>query len=523
MKSNHPKGLYVLSLTTVGERFSYYGMRALLSLYIICALFDKDTASQIYGSFTGLVYLTPLLGGYIADRYWGNSRSIITGGFLMAIGHFLLFLSALFVNQSLLSQGGVIDASVNNDTSKILLFAGLAFLVFGNGFFKPAISTMVGDLYEPNDQRKDSAFTIYYMGINLGALIAPLICGIFEGDWSHPNRFMWAFLIASIVMVLSVAMFMYKKKACEREDGRSTTENLHPVHEASEHEITNKEKNISVTKTGLSIVGSFLLVVLFASEATSFNDYISAIVYAVSIVIPILIITDRNLSWKEKSRIGVIYITVAFSIAFWAAYEQAGISLTFLAKEHVDCNLFGWTMPSSWFQSVNPVCVVAFAPVLVLFWGKLAKRGLEPSSVTKQAIGLILLSLGYIVIMFGADDMEASTRISMFWLIALYAIHSLGELALSPIGMSMVNKLSPARFSGLLMGVWFLSSAAANILAGELSTLYPEVGKPAKYIMGFEVSTMNDFFLVFVVMSGLAGILLLCLSPMLKKMMKGIE
>lgn len=520
MKSNHPKGLYVLSLTTVGERFSYYGMRALLSLYIICALFDKDTASQIYGSFTGLVYLTPLLGGYIADRYWGNSRSIITGGFLMAIGHFLLFLSALFVNRSLLSQGGVIDASVNNDTSKILLFAGLAFLVFGNGFFKPAISTMVGDLYEPNDQRKDSAFTIYYMGINLGALIAPLICGIFEGDWSHPNRFMWAFLIASIVMVLSVAMFMYKRGACEKKEGRSATKETHIVQETCD---INKGKNTSFVKIGLSIVGGILLTALFADGATSFNNYISSVVYAVSIVIPILIITDSSLSWKEKSRIGVIYITVAFSIAFWAAYEQAGISLTFLAKEHVDCNLFGWTMPSSWFQSVNPVCVVAFAPVLVLFWGKLAKRGLEPSSVTKQAIGLILLSSGYVVIMFGTDDMEASTRISMFWLIALYAIHSLGELALSPIGMSMVNKLSPARFSGLLMGVWFLSSAAANILAGELSTLYPEVGKPAKHILGFEVATMNEFFLVFVVMSGLAGILLLCLSPMLKKMMKGAE
>ncbi len=515
----HPKGLYVLSLTTAGERFSYYGTRALLSLYLICALFDKDTASQIYGTFTGLVYLTPLLGGYIADRYWGKTKSIITGSFTMAIGHFLLFASALFVNQSISYQGGTIDPSVDNLLSKVFLFSGLTFLAFGNGFFKPVASSMVGDQYEADDQRKDSAFTIFYMGINLGALTAPLICGIFEGDWNHPTRFMWAFLIAGVVMLFSVILFMLKRDACEKNVRCISLEDNVSL-SFDEHKPKHEKKSIKVTRIALSVAVGSLLMFLFVNGASSVNDYITSAVYAISVVIPLLIITDRTLSKKEISRIVVIYVTVAFSIAFWAAYEQAGISLTYLAKEHIDCNLFGWEMPASWFQSVNPVCVVAFAPIVVLLWGRLAKIGKEPSSIAKQAIGLILLSLGYVVIMFGTDKIGTSTKISMFWLIALYAIHSLGELALSPIGMSMVNKLSPARFSSLFMGVWFLSSATANILAGELATLYPEVGKPTKHLFGFTISNMHDFFLVFVVLSGLAGILLLCLSPLLNRMMK---
>jgi dipeptide/tripeptide permease len=205
-QKGHPTGLYLLFVTEMAERFSYYGMRALFVLYMVSAFFSNEYASQIYGSYTGLVYLTPLLGGYIADRYWGNRKSIIAGGILMAIGQFLMFFSACTVKQSIMQEGGAIDASVDNGFSLFLMFAGLGFLIFGNGFFKHNISTMVGDLYEKTDSRKDSAFTIFYMGINVGAFIAPLICGsLGNGNWANPSNFKWGFFCAGVAMVLSIA------------------------------------------------------------------------------------------------------------------------------------------------------------------------------------------------------------------------------------------------------------------------------------------------------------------------------
>ncbi|MBR4379357.1 MAG: MFS transporter, partial [Prevotella sp.] len=208
----HPKGLYLLFVTEMAERFSYYGMRALFVLYLVAAFFTNDEASQIYGSYTGLVYLTPLLGGYVSDRYWGNRRSIIAGGLTMALGQFMMFASACFVSQSIFGEGAAVDPSVNNQLSLWLMFAGLAALIIGNGFFKPNISTMVGDLYSPYDQRKDSAFTIFYMGINVGAFIAPLICGpLGNGNWADPSGFRWGFFAAGCAMLFSVAVFVALK------------------------------------------------------------------------------------------------------------------------------------------------------------------------------------------------------------------------------------------------------------------------------------------------------------------------
>lgn len=210
-KEGHPKGLYLLFVTEMAERFSYYGMRAVFTLYMVAALFTVESASEIYGYYTGLVYLTPLLGGYIADRYWGNRRSIIVGGMLMAFGQFLMFLSASFVQPAIKEAEGMIDPTVNNQLAIICMMGGLFFLILGNGFFKPNISTMVGSLYRPDDQRKDSAFTIFYMGINVGATLGPLTCGIFEGDYLNPMRFKWAFLCACIAMLASTLIFYLLK------------------------------------------------------------------------------------------------------------------------------------------------------------------------------------------------------------------------------------------------------------------------------------------------------------------------
>lgn len=537
----HPKGLYLLFATEMAERFSYYGMRALFTLYMVAALFSTTDAFQIYGSYTGLVYLTPLLGGYIADRYWGNNRSIITGGIIMAIGQFLMFASACVVKQSIFkdpSLGGTIDPNVDNFMAKMLMFAGLAALILGNGFFKPNISTMVGDLYEPTDHRKDAAFTIFYMGINVGALIAPFVCGgVGTGSYADPNTFKWAFFCAGCAMVLSVAIFAgFKKKYLKTPEGVLIGDvpksELEKLEKASRGEVVEEEAPKVKNSVFRPILCSLLAIVLFGiffyvggADTGDFNSIISSAVFAIAIAMPVFIITDRGLTRDEMSRIGVIYIIAVFVIFFWSAFEQAGASLTYFAEHNVNRDLFGihGFFKTAWFQSVNPICVVCFAPLFAMMWEKLNKCGKEPSSPVKQAIGLMLLAIGYAVITFATYGVTGNAKVSMFWLIALYAIHTCGELSLSPIGLSMVNKLSPARLASLLMGVWFMSNAASNILAGKFATLLPEPGKPAGSILGWQVNTLSDFFIIFVVMAGVASIVLFCLCPLLKKMMKGID
>ena len=543
---SHPKGLYLLFVTEMAERFSYYGMRALFVLYLVAAFFTNDQASQIYGSYTGLVYLTPLLGGYIADKYWGNRRSIIVGGITMAIGQFLMFASACFVKQSIFTEGGTIDPSIDNSFSMWLMFGGLAMLIFGNGFFKPNISTMVGDLYEPQDHRKDSAFTIFYMGINLGAFVAPLLCGYLgDGNWMNPHNFKWGFFCAGVAMIVSVAVFstlkdrflvtpeglgiglapakseLLKLKEIQEEEDEAVLEGREM--QASEIRIPKKVAKNSPFRLWGCVVGAIVFFCILSRDVANFNDYISNAIYVIAVALPLFIITDRSLTSVDKSRIGVIYIIALFVIFFWSAFEQAGSSLTLFAEQQCDRTIGGWEMPTTWFQSINPIVVVVFAPVMATLWETLAKHNMEPSSPRKQALGLALLALGYVVIAYGTYGITTGgQKAAMWWLVALYFIHTIGELSLSPIGLSMVNKLSPAHLASLLMGVWFMSNAASNILAGRLATLLPEQGV-TKHFLGIEIATLTDFFLLFAVMAGVASVLLFLLCPLLKKMMKGVE
>lgn len=461
-KEGHPKGLYLLFVTEMAERFSYYGMRAVFTLYMVAALFTMESASEIYGYYTGLVYLTPLLGGYIADRYWGNRRSIIVGGMLMAFGQFLMFLSASFVRPAIKEAEGMIDPTVNNQLAIICMMGGLFFLILGNGFFKPNISTMVGSLYRPDDQRKDSAFTIFYMGINVGATLGPLTCGIFEGDYLNPMRFKWAFLCACIAMLAPTLIFYLLKNKY----------------------LMDYEGNAIGTRPKLQ-------------EKTE----------------------RQQLTRKEKQHIVVIFIIAAFVIFFWAAYEQAGVSLTYFADQQTDRHIFGWEMPTSYFQSFPAIFVVLLAPFMNLAWEVLRRFGHEPSSVMKQAIGLAFLSIGYMLIAFGVKDLDPNVKVSMLWLTGLYFIHTLGELSLSPIGLSLVSKLSPKHLASLMMGIWFMSTAVSNMLAGQLATLYPDGS--SKSLFGIiEIASLHDFFMMFVVLSGVAAIALACISPLLNRMMR---
>ena len=492
-QTSHPKGLAVLFATEMWERFNYYGMRAILVLFLNKALmFDKVFASNIYGSYTGLVYLTPLLGGYIADRYWGNQRSIIVGGLLMALGEFVLFFCASLYQSYA-------------DLSTILFFTGLGLMITGNGFFKPNISAMVGQLYPKGDRRIDSAYTIFYMGINVGGAIGPIICGL-VGDTGNPEDFKWAFLAGGIAMLISVVVqLIYHKKYVLDPD--KNVLGLTPAHAPA---AWTRPFNVVAL---LALISVIMIAALYID--TSVVDYLAYVLIAAPVLIGFIIFSDKALAKIEKQRVAVIFCVSFFVVFFWSAFEQAGASLTFFAEEQTQRDLGFFTVPASFFASLNSIYVVLFAPVFAWLWIKMGKR--EPSSPTKMALGLLLLSLGYLWIAFGVKDVQASTKVSMIWLLGMYALHTWGELCLSPIGLSLVNKLAPIKFASLLMAVWFLANAAANKLAGVLSALYPD-GKTTQFL-GYQMNNMYDFFILFVVMSGIAAALLLVLTRLLQKMM----
>lgn len=491
-KTGHPKGLYFLFFTEMWERFSYYGMRAIFILFMTKVLLMKDNeASEIYGSYTGLVYLTPLLGGYLCDKFLGNRRSIIIGGLLMALGQFLMFISA-----NVGAGGGV-----------SIMWAALTVIIIGNGFFKPNISTMVGQLYPAGDRRIDSAFTIFYMGINLGAFFSPLVCSSMD--------FKWGFLAACIGMLASLVFFvMYQKKYLISEDGK---------------EIGLPVKKLDVKNIVIIIasIGIIFFMLNFKQMFKTDLDIIGYFIYGAMILMPIIILSDKSLSKVERNRIIVIFILAFFVIFFWGAFEQAGASLTLFADRQTDRTIFGWEMPAGWFQSVNPLAVITLAPLFSMLWSFLYLRKLEPSSPKKMALGLALVALGYLVIAIAVKGLGIDGKVNMMWLFALYIIHSMGELCLSPIGLSMVSKLAPLRLSSLMMGTWFLANAAANKFAGTLSALIPPTHDPASTeplvypsFIGFQITNLYEFFMLFILMTGAAAGILFVLSSWLQKMMK---
>ncbi|MBU6343388.1 MAG: peptide MFS transporter [Bacteroidetes bacterium] len=541
----HPRGLALLFFTEMWERFSYYGMRAIFTLYMMKALlFSKETASSIYGSYTGLVYLTPLIGGYVADRYWGNRRSIVAGGLLMAIGQFLMFGSASMYQ--------------NSDLAASLLWAGLVFLIVGNGFFKPNISSMIGQMYTEGDKRRDAAYTIFYMGINLGAFIAPLVCG-FVGDTGNPADFKWGFLAAGIGMILGTILFQTQK------DRYVITPDGQPIGAQPNTSIKteNSDSGAGLGARQLALAAGMLVALFFLFFKVLGFDWIGALIYSATISMMTMIITDGSLTRIERDRIIVVYVSAFFVVFFWAAFEQAGASLTFFAEEQTNRNLFGWLIPASYFQSVNAVAVVLLAPITAAIWVALAKRKSEPNSLVKQSLGLMILALGYAVIAIGVKGLGMDSKVSMFWLIALYVIHTIGELCLSPIGLSLVSKLAPMRFVSLLFGVWFLANSVANKAAGQLSGLYPPSGSefkkamdngidnqtyrgildgtvqmtpeqlaitkekeiPTQYpqFLGSPIKDLYQFFVIFLGMSGVAGLILFGLSFPLRRMMHGAD
>jgi len=430
LHKNQPKGLFLLFFVEMWERFSYYGMRAILVLYMIKHLmFSTEQAGQLYGWYTGLVYLTPLIGGYIADRYLGQRKCILIGGLLMAAGEFTLAMPSIS-----------------------FFYMALGLLIVGNGFFKPNISTVVGSLYEENDPRRDAGFTIFYMGINLGAFFSPLICGTLgeKVGWH------WGFIAAGVGMLLGMTMYMWGQKA---------------------------------------LLGDKCM--LPASKRTGTDA-----------------VDDKPLTSIEKQRMAVIFIMVFFCIFFWSAFEQAGSSLTLFADREtnrmISIGSWSWVMPASYFQSVNPLIIFMFAPFFSKMWLKLGELGKEPSTPIKFVMGLGMLAVGFVVMIVAAGVYKQSGPVSIMWLIGAYFFHTMGELCLSPVGLSLVTKLAPAKFASLMMGTWFLSSFAANFVGGFFAGNYDAM----------------DHTLFYMVPTGTAigaAILLLIITPKLKKWMHGVN
>ncbi|KFF08016.1 peptide MFS transporter [Chryseobacterium luteum] len=565
--SRHPKGLWVLFGTEMWERFNFYGMRALLTLFMVNSLLIKEAdAAIIYGGFLALCYLTPLLGGFIADKYIGNRNAILIGGTLMAIGQFLLFISASTFSADL-------------GSSKMIMWLALFVIIFGNGFFKPNISSMVGSLYPKQEKSKlDSAFTIFYMGINIGAFLGQFICP-YVGDVKDAATgvrdifaFKWGFLAASIAMVIgTVTFFILKNKYVVTPEGRPIgglpKNNTSADFEEGETQ-TAKFSGTSLGITGflfvvLFFVFRYLLVGEFGFKAVEMGQMIKGIIYpfiyAAGISLAFLIMSSAE-NKIERQRIWVIYIVSFFIIFFWAAFEQAGSSLTFIADNQTDRNIFGWNMPPSMVQIFNGIFVVLLAVPFSLTWDKLRTKGREPVSPFKQAMGLALIALSYFIIAHNVKDLGNSGLLAIKWLMLLYFIQTCGELCLSPIGLSLVGKLAPKRFASLLYGVFFISNAAGYALAGSLGALIPATGDKftkAKEIgvnlqdvldkkvtltadqaaafekaqlplhnptfAGFEIHNLFEFFMVFVVLCGIAAVILALISPILKKMMHGVK
>jgi proton-dependent oligopeptide transporter, POT family len=549
----HPKGLWVLFGTEMWERFNFYGMRAILTLYMVNSLMmSEERASLIYGAFLGLCYLTPMLGGFVADRFFGNRNCIMLGGLLMAIGQLLLFTSASVFGDNL-------------ELANNLLWVALGIIIFGNGFFKPNISSMVGSLYPKQDKNKlDTAFTIFYMGINLGAFLGQLICPLI-GDVKDIDgirdihAFKWGFLAAGIAMILGTMVFYFlKNKYVVSPDGKALG-GLPKDNDQSLYEEGESQKAVFTSKAlTVACLGFVVLTFIFLNVFD--QNIIYSIIYASGLSLAGLIISDSSLTKVEKDRIYVIYIVAFFVIFFWAAFEQAGSSLTFIADNQTDRNFFGWNMPPSMVQIFNGLFVVAFAVPFSMLWDKLRAKGKEPISPMKQSFGLALMAMSYFIIAHNVSDLGNSGLLAIKWLILLYLIQTCAELCLSPIGLSLVGKLSPKRFSSLLYGVFFLSNAAGYALAGTLGSILPATGDKFlkaqaagidlqgvldKKIIptgeqlafldknnirasnplfaGFEIHNLFEFFMVFVVLTGVAAVVLFALTPKLKKMMHGVK
>ena len=476
--AGHPRGLSTLFFTEMWERFSYYGMRALLMLYMTKAValggleFPTKYAGLIFGTYASSVYWTPLLGGWLADKIFGTRRAVLIGGVIIACGHF-----------------SMVFRTMPN------FYAGLALIALGTGLLKPNVSAMVGQMYAEGDERRDAGFSIFYMGINLGALIAPIVCGYLgqKIDWHY------GFGAAGVGMTLGVIQYALSGERLKGIGDRPVRKRDADIDQLKAHDAT---KGFDVVTLALALAGAALgfyfsydpsvglVSALFFTVVGAAFGYVGGIC--------------RHLERGELGRVGVIFVLFVFAVIFWMSFEQAATSLTLFADQLTRTSVLGFSFPSSWFQSVQPIFVISLAPVFAGIWLKLGKR--NPSSPIKFAFGLIFAGLAFALVAF-ASTLTGGGKVSPWWLVGVYLLQTLGELCLSPVGLSTVTKLSPARMVGLMMGVWFLSISFGNFIAGKLGGEFtPDAGALA-HLFG---SVAGVTFV--------AAVVLLALTPIIRKM-----
>ena len=464
INKNNPHSLTTLFFTEMWERFSYYGMRALLVLYLVNSQnYSESDALHIYAVYTGLVYLTPLIGGYLADRFLGSQKAIFIGGLTMMIGHFLM----AFPN---------------------FLYLAIGMLIIGNGYFKPNISTLLGRLYKPDDVRRDSGFSIFYVGINLGAFLAPLIVG-YVGETINWH---YGFAIAGFGMLAGLIQFYIGQNKIIKEDISSQSKKLNPA-----------DWGIITLVSLINL--PLILVILELNQII--NDFFFEILAILIILIFFYFITKKKQLLavkKDIKRIAYIGILSIFVIFFWMGFEQAGGSLTLFANNSVDRNFLGFVIPASFFQSINPLIIILIGPMIANFWLSVDRSKNKINTSQKMGLGLLLLASGFFLIMIVNNSSE--TSISLWWLVGVYFLHTMGELCLSPIGLSMVSKVSPKKIASLMMGFWFLSSAVANFTAGKLPAILE--------------SNNLDLFTFLSVSSLVAGLVLIFISSFMEKLIK---
>jgi POT family proton-dependent oligopeptide transporter len=472
----HPRGLGLLFIVEMWERFSYYGMRALLVLYLVNYLKWSDgDASRLYGTYTSLVYLTPLVGGYLADRYIGTRRSLVIGGIIIAMGHFSLAFQTM-----------------------TMFYIGLALIIVGTGFFKPNVSTMVGQIYKPGDTRRDAGFTIFYMGINLGAFLAPLICGYLgqKVGWHY------GFMAAGFGMVLGLLVYLWGRDKYLPGIGLTKKQNeANAAARGAEGLVEHEGMNVVPGIIGAAVGLALAFILHGGWMGFLFGGIIGGAVGT----------TVFGSSGEERNRVLAIFIVAFFVVFFWMAYEQAGSSMNLFADRHTRLSIGGFEFPSSWLQAVNPLFILGFAPLFASMWVNLGRRGREPSTAFKMVIGLTLLGLGFLFMVGGGNIADGGVKVSPLWLIGAYAFHTWGELSLSPVGLSYVTKVAPLRFASLLMGVWFLANAAANKLGGFLAAQTENI------------ASLGKFYMIPVATSLGAAFLMLLLVPLLKKLTRTVQ
>ncbi|MFR9502862.1 MAG: peptide MFS transporter [Rikenellaceae bacterium] len=496
----HPMGLSTLFATEMWERFSYYGMRALLVLFLMAGInaggfgLSKEEAFTIYGIFTFLVYVTPLIGGVLADKMLGQRATIYIGGLTMAAGQFMLAFAAM--------------TGDNMEARQFWFFIGLGVLILGNGFFKPNISTMVGQLYDDNDPRKDGGFTIFYMGINLGAFIAPLVAGYLGESVSWE----YGYLSAGIGMLIGVAWFIMRAEKTLGHIG------LAPKSDPERTSLNKADWSriicFVVALTG-GTIGFLAGWNAMPSMAQTIITYAVGLAGGAYLITSIIRGTENSDQWM---RVAVILVLAFFNIFFWVGFEQAGTTFNVFALENTNRMIFGFEIPASWFQAINAIFIVMLAPIFSLLWVALDKVKLNPKTPFKFAWGMLLLSIGAAV-MAVADTIsnggEGIVKVSPLWLTGVYLLFTIGELCISPIGLSMITKLSPPKLTSTLMGVWMFSFAAGNFGASQAEKLSGAVevaiGQP-----------VNVFWFVSAI-TAIATICLFLLGPWLSKMMKGIN